>query len=183
ATVDKVLRKKLLEKQNDSMQIRLQKSEELHRYIVNSSPDIVFILDRQGRFSFLNSKVETLLGYPKEQLLGQPCWQLVDPQDMERARYIFGERPTNKQSPRSMELRLKAYGESGARRHFEITVFPIESSEQGIRVISADNPSTLSNRRFIGTYGTARDISERKEAEERSEERRVGKECRGRGTR
>lgn len=166
ATVDKVLRKKLLEKQNDSMQIRLQKSEELHRYIVNSSPDIVFILDRQGRFSFLNSKVETLLGYPKEQLLGQPCWQLVDPQDMERARYIFGERPTNKQSPRSMELRLKAYGESGARRHFEITVFPIESSEQGIRVISADNPSTLSNRRFIGTYGTARDISERKEAEE-----------------
>src|SRR5690606_40706946 len=58
ATVDKALRKKLLEKQNDSMQTRLQKSEELHRYIVNSSPDIVFILDRQGRFTFLNSRSE-----------------------------------------------------------------------------------------------------------------------------
>src|SRR5690554_7312667 len=128
------------------MQARLQKSEELHRYIVNSSPDIVFILDREGRFTFLNNKVETLLGYPKEKLLGQPCWQLVDPQDLERARYIFGERPASKQAPRSMELRLRAYGEPGARRYFEITVFPIESNEQGIRVISSDNPSALSNQ-------------------------------------
>src|SRR5690554_5395928 len=49
ATVDKALRKKLLEKQNDSMQTRLQKSEELHRYIVNSSPDIVFIRSEERR--------------------------------------------------------------------------------------------------------------------------------------
>ena len=68
-TTRNCLQKVMLEKAHHSMQARLQKSEELHRYIVNSSPDVVFMLDRQGRFTFLNRKVESLLGYSKQELL------------------------------------------------------------------------------------------------------------------
>jgi len=63
ATVRNALDKRSLERAHEDVQVRLKKSEELHRYIVNSSPDIVFMLDRQGNFCFLNSKVEVLLGY------------------------------------------------------------------------------------------------------------------------
>ena len=57
-TMTNALQKVMLEKAHVSMQVRLQKSEELHRYIVNSSPDVVFMLDKEGRFTFLNKKIE-----------------------------------------------------------------------------------------------------------------------------
>ena len=71
ATVRNALDKRSLERAHEDVQVRLRKSEELHRYIVNSSPDIVFMLDRQGHFCFLNSKVEALLGYGCGELLGR----------------------------------------------------------------------------------------------------------------
>jgi DNA-binding NtrC family response regulator len=66
ATVENALQKRLFEKAHNAMQVRLKKSEELHRYIVNSSPDIVFMLNREGRFTFINNKIESILGYKKE---------------------------------------------------------------------------------------------------------------------
>ncbi len=41
------------------MEERLKESEELHRFIVNNSPDLVYMLDRNGCFEFLNDRVET----------------------------------------------------------------------------------------------------------------------------
>ena len=35
-----------------------KESEELHRFIVNSSPDLVYMLDRNGCFTFLNDRIE-----------------------------------------------------------------------------------------------------------------------------
>lgn len=178
AAVEKVLRKKLLENLNDSMQMRLRRSEELHRYIVNSSPDIVFMLDREGRFTFLNDKVETLLGYPKEKLLGQHYLQLVEEEDQDKARYVFRDAPPSKgqsgksrsgkkeepRTPRSVELRLKSGYTPCSHRYFEVTVFPIETQDLGSPYVAAGRSSSSSHR-IVGTYGTARDITERKEAE------------------
>ena len=156
-TTRNCLQKVMLEQAHHAMQARLQKSEELHRYIVNSSPDVVFMLDRQGRFTFLNRKVETLLGYSKQELLGKPYVTIVDSEDTERANYIFSEQGKKRDGAWSSELRLLVKKEDHASRHFEITFFPIE------RKVKAKGKETL---QVVGTYGTARDITERKEAEE-----------------
>lgn len=47
-TIEGVLGKRSLIKSHEAIQTRLEKSEALHRYIVNSSPDIVFMLDAAG---------------------------------------------------------------------------------------------------------------------------------------
>ncbi len=56
ATVNNAVMKKRLEDANRVMETRLNRSEKLHRCIVNNSPDIIYILDEVGCFSFLNSK-------------------------------------------------------------------------------------------------------------------------------
>ncbi len=53
------------------MDERLRESEELHKFIVNHSPDLVYLLDRNGCFEFLNDRVESLLGFKKDELIGR----------------------------------------------------------------------------------------------------------------
>ena len=161
ATVENALQKKLLEKAHNAMQVRLKKSEELHRYIVNSSPDIVFMLDREGRFTFINNKIEAVLGYTKRALIGSHYKTIVDAKDYERASYIFKDSDQSSQATRTIELHLKTQGDNYTPRYFEVTVFAIESSAPNLKGIT-----NKGLKKLIGTYGTARDITERKEAEE-----------------
>jgi diguanylate cyclase (GGDEF)-like protein/PAS domain S-box-containing protein len=161
ATVENALQKKLLEKAHNSMQIRLQESEKLHRYIVNSSPDIVFMLDREGCFTFVNNKVDSVLGYKKQDLLGKNYRSIINDEDAERARYTFKDNEHNIGTTRTIELHLKTQDDHRTSRYFEVTVFPIESNDLGIKSVSSKGI-----KKIIGTYGTARDVTERKEAED-----------------
>ncbi len=163
-TIHSALQKVMLEKAHQAMQSRLQKSEELHRYIVNSSPDIVFMLDKEGRFTFLNNKVESILGYKKTDLVGRCYLDIIEDNDLERASYLFEEQFGKKKDTWSSELRLKAKKMDHTARYFEVTFFPIERKvKTSVTDISGKQKSIS---KVIGTYGTARDITERKEAEE-----------------
>lgn len=152
ATINSVLETRRLERNHEWARSRLRKSEQLHRYIVNSSPDIVFMLDPTGHFRFLNSKVENLLGYHSDDLIGRHMRCLIDEQDVNRASWAFQDPAVSVDNPRTMELRLKTRGSIRGNRHFEVTAFPVETTREGNGVVRE-------------IYGTARDITERKEAE------------------
>lgn len=154
STVSNAVRKKMLEKANNSMQLRLNRSEKLHRFIVNNSPDIIFILDDQGCLSFLNSKIETLLGFSRNDLLGQPITHIID-EEPEKCQYFFDQTIAPHSGVQTIEVTLKTAINSYNKRHFEITLWPIAG---------LDDRSQSSSKKFK-TYGTARDISERVEAE------------------
>ena len=55
--VDGALHKGTLEKANKLMSQRLKASERLHRYLVESSPDLIFTLDGAGRFTTYNTGI------------------------------------------------------------------------------------------------------------------------------
>ena len=137
-------------------------SEKLHRYLVNKSPDIVYMLDSHGRFTFINKRIETLLGYKKEELLGKEYTSIIIEEDHEKAKHTFNERRTGERATTNIELRFRCKNNDCAPRHFETSVIPIEISSIGIYSSSNDITST----KFLGTYGIARDITERVEAEE-----------------
>ncbi|MDX1589113.1 MAG: EAL domain-containing protein [Oleiphilaceae bacterium] len=157
ATIDSALEAQHLMRSHQDMQNRLRQSEELHRYIVNSSPDIVFILDRHGRFCFLNSQIEELLGYGTGELVGRHYQELVDKSERARADWAFSDPNMAADSPRTIELKLKTRGASRGNRHFEITTFPLDAGPMGLPIEESDSQHQI--------YGTARDITERKEAE------------------
>ncbi|MCH8497069.1 MAG: EAL domain-containing protein [Marinobacter sp.] len=160
-TVHNVLNKRFLEKSHADVQYRLQKSEELHRYIVNSSPDIVFMLDEDGHLCFVNSKVESMLGYRADEVIGRHFRDIVDEQDANRSSYVLKDPGISADNPRTFEVRLKTRGSRRANRHFEITAFPIDHDNWSF-LPGGSRHSSYSRARF---YGTARDVTERKEAE------------------
>ncbi len=162
STMETALRQCKLETANLVMEERLKESEELHRFIVNNSPDLVYMLDRNGCFTFLNDRLESLLGYQKDELIGRHYSQLVDDDHLEIARNIFNERRTGPRASTNVELRFKSRLPRRGPRLFHSQAIWMELTAEG--VYSDSSERTREN--FVGTYGTARDISERKEAQE-----------------
>ena len=159
-TVENAVQQRSLHRQNKEIYNKLKASERLHRYMVNSSPDIVYMLDDKGCFTFVNDRIVQLLGYQKDELIGKHHSEIVYFEDMEQARYVFNERRTDDRVPRNVELRLKCRDADRAPKHFETNTIPIELSATGIYGEEADG-----KKQFLGTYGIARDMTERKEAE------------------
>jgi len=161
-TIENALNARRLELDNELINQRLVRSEKLHRYLVNSSPDIVYMLDQQGRFAFVNDCITQLLGYRNEQLIGMHYRDLVYIEDAEQAGYVFSPRAREDSSPRTVELRFKCCDHDRPPQFFEINTIPIELQCSDI----FDAEDELSDESFVGIYGVARDISERKDAEQ-----------------
>ena len=162
ATLEKALRQRQLERSHELMGEWLKESEELHRFIVNNSPDLVYMLDRNGCFEFLNDRVESLLGYKKDELIGRHYSELFFEEDLEAARNLFNTRRTGDRATRSVELRVRSRRTRNLDRSFQAQVVWMDLTAQGRYA----DPGERTRDTFIGTYGTARDISERKEAEQ-----------------
>jgi diguanylate cyclase (GGDEF)-like protein/PAS domain S-box-containing protein len=154
ATVNNAIRKRRLEESNRLMQARLDRSEKLHRFLVNNSPDIIYILDENGCFSFLNSKIEQLLGYDRNEMIGRHVSTLVEEEDLEKALYFFDQAGRSRDQSHTIDVALRPREGGRSKRYFELSVWPISEG---------DNPMGATDRFRI--YGTARDISDRMEAE------------------
>lgn len=130
-TINNALNEIHLQKQNTLIQDQLRESERLHRYLVNTSPDIIYILDRDGHFTFINERIETLLGYSAQELIGKHYSYLVHHRDIETARYVFNERRIGDRASRNVELHLK-YKDEGSKQLFDPHTLPIEISSVGM---------------------------------------------------
>ena len=159
-TVKNALKDRRLEKQNKFMQLQLRESERLHKYLVNTSPDIIYILDPEGHFTFINDRIESLLGYSSKELIGAHFSTLVHTDDSDKAKYVFNERRIGERASKNIELRLKCK-DDGSPRFFDTHTIPIELSSMGIY-----HSNKVKKGDYLGTYGVARDITERKIAEE-----------------
>ncbi|MEW8507803.1 MAG: EAL domain-containing protein [Candidatus Thiodiazotropha sp.] len=159
-SVSNVIERRQLKVENQSIHIRLEESESLHKFIVNNSPDMIYLLDQEGRFAFINERVQSLLGYNQNEILGEHFSKLIHTDDIERAQFTFNERRAGERATRSTELKLCSK-HNGGTRFFDSRAVPIELSSIGIYTTNGDK-----SKSFIGTYGVARDITERKQAEE-----------------
>lgn len=134
--------------------LRMKRSEKLHRFIVNNSPDIIFTLDENSCITYLNSRAETLLGYQREELLGRPVLALVEPADLEKAVHFFDQAMSSGESSRTIDIALKTLNGSPVKRYFEVALGP---------AVNTDELNGDGTRYRI--YGTARDITDRLETE------------------
>ncbi|HAC90179.1 MAG TPA: hypothetical protein DCF63_06025 [Planctomycetaceae bacterium] len=159
-TIENAIYKIRLEKANKLIQSQLEHSRNLYRYLIDSSPDFIYTLDKDGYFNFVNNRVESLLGYSKEELVGQHYSFLVYEEDIDRAKFFFNERRTDSRTQQNVEMRLKCKSPDMRFRHFETSFVTIVLKSKGLYETGKDSPP------FIGTYGVARDISDRKKAEE-----------------
>jgi len=160
--IDNSRQRKHLESHNRQISLRLERSESLYRYLIDNSPDIIYTLNSEGLFSFVNKRVTTLLGIECDWLIGKHFSELVHEDDLDRAAHIFNERRCADRATRNVELRLKCRKNVEQELYFNNTLITIVLNSTG--VYSRDTGYT--KHEFLGTYGVARDITDRKRADE-----------------
>ena len=152
-------------------------------------PDIVYRIDPQGRFTFINEAIKRL-GYMPEDLLGQHFSTIIRPADAQRvdrdvvlknfkgkktgdrkAPKLFNEQRTGERKTEGLEVSLvprhKATVEHGFIEPLSSEYLIMEVNSSGMWEI---NPNA-DNRDFMGTVGVIRDISARKQMEKDLAER------------
>jgi PAS domain S-box-containing protein len=60
------------------MEKALRQQEEFRRYLLESFPDLILVIDLNGRYNFVSSRVRDLLGYQPEDLMGKKVEELQD---------------------------------------------------------------------------------------------------------
>lgn len=160
-TIDNALRQRRLVAENERIAHELERSEAKYRNLVDRSPDIIFMLNHDGFFTIMNNRVQQLLGFSCDDLIGRHYSTLVHDEDQKRAHYAFKEGWNRFNLSRNIELRLKSHHPDCEARTFNIELVAIAYG-------SHDPLGCPQSDKFElhGTYGVARDITERMKADQ-----------------
>jgi PAS domain S-box-containing protein len=122
-------------------------SEKRFRALVENSSDAICVLDSQGSVLYASASTQRVLGYAPEELVGRNAFEMIHPDDAERAATTLLEVVAKPRSPVTIEARMPRH--NGSWRWVESTI------------------SNLLDEASVGALVlNCRDISERKAADE-----------------
>ena len=132
----------------------LRESEERHRLLADHATDVIWTMDLQGRFTYVSPSVEKLRGYSVAEVMQQGIDQALTPESAAIARA-------------GLKQALEA-----VHRGLPFPEFRCELEQpckDGSTVWTEVSTSGIHNAagEFIGILGVTRDISERRQIEER----------------
>ncbi|MBI4429408.1 MAG: PAS domain S-box protein [Ignavibacteriales bacterium] len=130
--------------------LTLKASEERYRTVVETALDVIYTLSVHGTLTSLNPVFEAITGWSREEWIGKHFIGLIHHEDLGRALSMF-EKTLRGEIPEMFELRVVA--KSGS-----ILVGEFKATPQ------------FQDGNVVGVLGIARDITERKRAEERIRE-------------
>ncbi|MCX9083725.1 MAG: PAS domain S-box protein [Candidatus Methanoperedens sp.] len=122
----------------------LKESEERYRTIIENSNDMIWTLDTQGRYQFVNKRVEDFSGLKLDYFLGKSFIPFIDKQDLPKVNECFHKVLNGE----SQQYEVSVKNEKGSHFHLLVNSAPI-----------------YSKGKVVGTVSFGRDITERKNAE------------------
>ncbi len=158
----------------------IRSSERRYESLVQAIPDVVYKIDPNGYFTFVNESVRNF-GYTPNDLVGKHFSSLVSEEDLpqvsrrrvlqdlrgtttgaEHAPGLFDERRTGDRRTRGLEIRIR---KGAGRRDDEGIVASLTS--YGEITATGHYLGDTQDRFFTGTVGIIRDITQRRKSEER----------------
>ena len=137
----------------------LKRAEMRFRRLFESTPEATVIVDGDGRIVLMNSLTEQLLGYRRDEILGEPIEVLI-PEHLRAVHAHHRERYAQAPRPRRMEESRNLYGrrKDGTEFPMEISLSPLETDE-----------GTLVSAILCDVTGRKRAEAELKQAKEAAE--------------
>ncbi len=133
-----------------SAEQKLRESEEKYRFIIENVNDLIVVINAKSEVEYYNEEcVQRILGFPIEELIGQDLMELIHPDDREHVFESFVQ--GSKLDEERVELRFPT--KEGSYKWFEA---------KGRTFIDKDGE--------LKAIIVARDINERKEADQRLKE-------------
>jgi len=137
----------LTERKRAEEMAALRRSEEHFRSLIENASDIITVLNGDGTVRYQSPSVERVLGYKPEDVLGRNGFELVHPDDVQKAMKTFTDIVQNPGTALSVELRFRHKNGSW-------------------RILESIGKSHLDSSGAASIVVNSRDITERKQAEE-----------------
>ena len=126
----------------------LRDSEERFRHLIETTSDLVWEVDENGRYTYVSPRIEHILGYRPDEVVGKTPFDLMPFKEANRVAKTFAQAITSRQPIKFLEN--------------------INLHKSGSSVVLESNgvPFLDGNGDIRGYRGIGRDITERKRAEE-----------------
>ena len=120
----------------------LRESEERYRYLVASSPDLVWLTDAKGTLTFVSDAARPMLGMDPTELMGLPYAEIFAPSARRDAAVRFRWLTRHPTAVHRMRL-------------------PFRHSDGHEVLVEINGTGMTADGKFIGAHGAARDVGER----------------------
>jgi PAS domain S-box-containing protein len=125
----------------------LRTSEARYRNVVDTIRDVVFQVDREDRWTFLNPAWSEITDFSVEETLGRRASEAIHPDDRERARALY----------RSL------IGQQTSVARFEARYLTLSGGSRWLEIYA--NLSFGPDGEYLGSSGTLTDVTDRRHAE------------------
>jgi PAS domain S-box-containing protein len=120
----------------------MREAEQQYRELVESASDLVWQVDGQGKWTFLNTASERVYGQEPESMVGRPFAEVVDPEYLDQDLAAFGTVLRGEELHDYETIHRHA---DGSVRHLSYAARPVRDASGAV----------------IGARGMARDVTER----------------------
>lgn len=113
---------------------QLQKEKEFRDKVLENSLLSIVVIDKEGRFSYVNPKASQDLGYSPEELIGQSFLVVLPPDEAERLQAMFAH-TLHEKNP-VMDVEVRALRKDGSIRNVVFGWVPLLSENEVVGLIA-----------------------------------------------
>lgn len=143
--IDNVFILDQLKKRNRELERKIRQTEYKYQDLIENASDLIFTLNKEGKFTFINRRLMALTGHIRDHWLGNEFKELVLPIDRALAEENF----------RNTML--------GRSRIFEMRIC---TRDNKIRYLSTNFNPIFEHGAVVGAVGIARDVTQQKKLEQ-----------------
>ncbi len=143
--IDNVFILHSVQQRNKELQQEIRRTEYKYQDLIENASDLIFTLDTEGNFRFINRRMLALTGYDRDEWIGRSFYELIDEADREAVEANFRDTLM------------------GKARIFEVA---IRAANQRTLYFSTNINPLFEHGRVAGCVAIARDITRRKKLEQ-----------------
>ncbi|MBI3406496.1 MAG: PAS domain S-box protein [Acidobacteria bacterium] len=128
------------------METRLHQEREFTQRLVASFPDLIVVLDLEGRYTFVSPNIREILGFEPEELLGQKVGERSPQSDSGQMESFFQEMTSGKKGSATVDYHT--FHKNGSVRLFRAAASPMYDAQGNITSMIASSRDITEYRRL-----------------------------------